>query len=588
MKEEKLASIRKLSRETSARIAAGEVIERPVNVIKELVENSLDAGAARISITIEGGGKKLIRVKDDGTGIPASEIEAAADNFCTSKISNIEDVSTVETLGFRGEALASIRAVSRLSILSGTDSDLEAREVTWEGVRLTGEKPAARETGTTVTARDLFFNLPARKKFLSGDSAETRRITALVRRMSLSFPSTAITLESEGKKILSYSSSSLKERIEAVIGPGNFKRMKSVEKTSGDFKLSGYVSSPELSRGNRSMQYFFVNNRYVKDKVIGYALRRAYENVIPGDRHPMAVLFLEVPHTLVDINVHPSKSRIKFQNERDAHRFVHQSIRDTVRGGKTVSFQEKVESVYRSIFPEKRKGEKQETGIAETPGYSRQGELDIRETEWLARESPKSLLDEKSEMSRSAELYWQLHYSYIFIQIRNGMVIIDQHAAHERILYNRARNNIAGERPKVQSLLFPATIELSPEEYEAFEEYSDILPQLGFEAEPFGIRTIIVRGIPAGVKNWSEGTLLRDILGETGGKGRSLDGILKSYACHSAIRAGEKLSFEEMESLVDQLFATEYPFTCPHGRPTMLRISRPELDSRFSRKTEKR
>lgn len=583
-----MASIRKLSRETSARIAAGEVIERPVNVVKELVENSLDAGAARISITIEGGGKKLIKVKDDGTGIPASEIEAAADNFCTSKISDIEDVSTVETLGFRGEALASIRAVSRLSILSGTDSDLEAREVSWEGVSLTGEKPAARETGTTVTVRDLFFNLPARKKFLSGDSAETRRITALVRRISLSFPSTAITLESGGKKILSYSSSSLNERIEAVVGPGNFKQMKSVEKTGGDLKLSGYVSSPELSRGNRSMQYFFVNNRYVKDKVIGYALRRAYENVIPGDRHPMAVLFLEVPHTLVDINVHPSKSRIKFQNERDVHRFVHHSIRDTVRGGKTVSFQEKVESVYRSIFPEKQKGEKQETGIAETSGYSRQGELDIRETEWLARESPKSLLDEKSEMSRSAELYWQLHNSYIFIQIRNGMVIIDQHAAHERILYNRARNNIAGERPKVQSLLFPATIELSPEEYEAFEEYSDILPQLGFEAEPFGIRTIIVRGIPAGVKNWSEGALLRDILGETGGKGRSLDGILKSYACHSAIRAGEKLSFEEMESLVDQLFATEYPFTCPHGRPTMLRISRPELDRRFNRKTEKR
>ena len=583
-----MASIRRLSRETSARIAAGEVIERPVNVVKELVENSLDAGAARISITIEGGGKKLIRVKDDGTGIPASEIEAAADNFCTSKIIEIEDVSTVETLGFRGEALASIRAVSRLSILSGTDSDLEAREVSWEGIRLIGEKPAARETGTTVTVRDLFFNLPARKKFLSGDSAETRRITGLVRRMSLSFPSTAITLESGGKTILSYSSSSLKERIEAVIGPGNFKRMKSVENTAGDLKLSGYVSSPELSRGNRSMQYFFVNNRYVKDKIIGYALRRAYENVIPGDRHPMAVLFLEVPHALVDINVHPSKSRIKFQNERDVHRFVHHSIRDTVRGGKTVSFQEKVESVYRSIFPEKQKGEKKEAQIAETPGYSRQGELDIRETEWLARESPKSLLDEKSEMSRSAELYWQLHDSYIFIQIRNGMVIIDQHAAHERILYNRARNNLAGERPKIQSLLFPATIELSPEEYEAFEEYSDILPQLGFEAEPFGIRTIIVRGIPAGVKNWSEGALLRDILGETGGKGRSLDGILKSYACHSAIRAGEKLSFEEMESLVDQLFATEYPFTCPHGRPTMLRISRPELDHRFSRKTEKR
>ncbi|MFO7915888.1 MAG: DNA mismatch repair endonuclease MutL [Candidatus Krumholzibacteriales bacterium] len=583
-----MAFIKKLSRETTARIAAGEVIERPVNVVKELIENSIDAGAARISVTLQGGGKELIRIKDDGAGIPASEIEAAADNFSTSKISGIEDIGTVDTLGFRGEALASIRAVSRLSILSGTENDEAAREVSWEGIRLTGEKPAARKTGTTVTVRDLFFNLPARKKFLSSDSAETRRITALIRRMSISFPFTAITLESDGKKILSYSASSLKERIEAVTGPGNFNRMKKVERAGGEFRLSGYVSSPELSRGNRSMQYFFVNNRYVKDKIIGYALRRAYENVIPADRHPMAILFLEVPRNLVDINVHPSKSRIKFQNEREVHRFVHRSVRDAVRGEKTVSFQEKVESVYRSIFPEKQKEEMPEAAGRDTPEYSRQGELDIRETEWLARESPQSLLNEKSEMSKSAELYWQLHDSYIFIQIRNGMVIIDQHAAHERILYNRARNNIAGEKPRVQSLLFPATIELSPEEYDNFEEYSDILPQLGFEAEPFGIRTIIVRGIPAGVKNWSEGALLRDILGETGGKGSSLDAMLKSYACHSAIRAGEKLSVEEMESLVDQLFATEYPFTCPHGRPTMLRISRPELDRRFGRKTEER
>jgi len=584
-----LSVINRLSRETTGKIAAGEVIERPVNVVKELMENSMDAGAGRIFLSLKDGGKDLIRIKDDGSGIPASEIEAAADNFSTSKINSIDDIAAIETLGFRGEALASIKAVSRLTILSGTETDETAREVTWEGLNLVGDRPAARESGTTVTVKDLFFNLPARKKFLSGEAAETRRITSLVRRISISCPSTAVRLESDGRNILSYSPSSLKERIEAVIGSDNFRSMHKIENSDGDFRVRGYVSSAEISRGNRSMQHLFVNNRYVRDRVIGYALRRAYETVIPAGRFPLAVLFLEVPPETVDINVHPSKSRVKFSNEKKVHSFIYGSVREALGGGKTVSFQKKVESVYRSIFPDN--SEKQRIspgGEDHGPEPVRQRELGTGDTDWLARESPKSLLDDTSELSRSVELYWQLHDSYIFIQIRNGMVIIDQHAAHERILYDRAMNNISGEKPGVQSLLFPATIELSPEEYNNFEEFSDTLPLLGFEVEPFGMRTIIVRGIPAGVKNWSEGALLRDILGETGGRGFSLEEMLKSFSCHSAIRAGEKLTVPEMESLVDQLFATEYPFTCPHGRPTMLRISRSELDRRFKRTSERK
>ncbi|MBD3178877.1 MAG: DNA mismatch repair endonuclease MutL [Candidatus Latescibacteria bacterium] len=566
-------------------IAAGEVIERPVNVVKELIENSLDAGSERITVTIEKGGKRLICIEDDGSGIPVLELEAAADNFSTSKISGIDDITRVETLGFRGEALASIRAVSRLSILSRTADDHAARKVSWEGLERIDDRPAAREKGTTVTVRDLFFNLPARKKFLSSDSAETRRIAALVRRMSISFPSTSIRLLSDGNKIISYSGSSEEERVEAVLGQGNFRSMNRVEFASGDLRVKGYVSSPEISRGNRSMQHFFVNRRYVRDKVIGFALRRAYETIIPSDRYPLAILFLELPHHMVDINVHPTKSRVKFREEREVHQLIYNAVRDAAGGEKTVSFQKKVESVYRSIFPEGEKGlsQTQEAGKESDLSF-RQNELDIRETDWMARESPRSLLNEKPEISRSAELYWQLHDSYIFIQIRNGLVIIDQHAAHERILYDRAKQNMEGKPPSVQSLLFPATIELSVEEYNNFEEFSDILPKMGFEAEPFGMRTIIVRGIPSGVKNWGEGSLMRDILGETGGRGYETDEMLKSYACNSAIRAGEKLTFREMESLVDQLFATEYPFTCPHGRPTMLRISRRELDSRFNRK----
>lgn len=581
-----MARIKKLTPETTGKIAAGEVVERPFNVIKELVENSLDASARRIVLEIEGGGKRSIRIDDDGTGIAADDMTRAVENYSTSKISDIEDIYRVRSLGFRGEALASINAVSRMTIRSMEEGADVGREVHWVATELRYDGPFVRTVGTEIVVEDLFFNLPARKKFLSSDASETRRIVSSIQGFALAWPQTAFVMHSNGREVLSFPAGTLEERVEMVLGPSVFPHLKTFSRTDGRIEVNGYISMPSMTKGNRSSQFMFVNGRAVKDRLLGHAVRQAYQSIIPGDRFPIVVLMLEIPPEMLDINVHPAKAEVRFENERDIHRLVSSAVREALED-RTISFRDKVESVYKSIFPRDESAETEgESGspgtyIADEPGRS----------DWLFQESPQPLFDKDSgkvQSQVSTGLYWQLHDSYIMIQIRGGMVIIDQHAAHERILYDKARRNIEGEKAVVQSLLFPATLELSPDEYDRFETVINTLPNLGFEAEPFGMRTIIVRGIPAGVRNWDDGRLLRTILSDLGRGLPATDSILRSFACHSAVRAGERLSLEEMESLTDQLFATEFPFTCPHGRPTMLRVEMRELEKRFQRtpKTE--
>lgn len=584
-----LAAIKTLSEDTRGKIAAGEVVERPVNAVKELLENSIDASASRISVEVEDGGKSLIRVSDDGAGIPSAELPLAVENYSTSKISSIGDLSRAVSLGFRGEALASIRSISRLTIISRYESEDVGREMRWEEGKVVKDSPAVRNPGTEVSASDLFYNLPARRKFLSSGASELRRITGLMQSVALSFPDVGLSLKSGGREVLSYPSSTLEERVEVVFGSGFFPNLRYFEGRSVNAAVRGYVSTPNLTRGNRSMQFVFVNRRSVSDRTVSHAVRQAYHSVIPSSRFPLCVIFIDIPPEEIDVNVHPAKAEIRFSRDRDIHRLVSSSIREALQV-KTISFREKVESVYKSIFPGGPSSPAEELQRTEGAGpagasgapHASGGER----SDWLFQESPQSLFDKSGgdeEIRQSAKLYWQLHQSYIFIQIRGGMVIFDQHAAHERILYNRAKKNISGEKPAVQSLLFPATLELTPEEYEKYERVADLLPALGFEVEPFGLRSIIIRGIPAGVKNWDEGKLLQDILAETGGSDSGMDGLLKSYACRSAVKAGEKLSDEEMVDLTDQLFATEFPFTCPHGRPTMLRVDLADLERRFHR-----
>jgi DNA mismatch repair protein MutL len=579
--------------EVASKIAAGEVIERPASAVKELIENSLDAGATRISVELVDGGKASIRIEDNGAGIPAEELPLAVESFATSKISRVEDIARAGTLGFRGEALASVRAVSMLTIRSRSRDEEMARELAFRGGTPAGDAPLARNPGTEVIVENLFFNVPARKKFLRSAQSEIRRIIAVIQGYALAFPETGFILRDNGKDILSYPPSSLRERVEIVLGGELLANLVPVQFAMGRAKVHGYASRGDQTRANRYMQFYFVNRRYVRDRVLSHAVTQAYASLIPRDRFPAVVLFLDVPHDEIDVNVHPTKAEVRFRNEGEIHRLVLSSLAEALRhtGG---SLERTVDSFYRGTLS----GESSalsESGAGESSFRGSEGawsgaaqEIGDGDRTFEFHEAPLSLFGEERGKGILApgNLYWQLHQSFILIQIRGGMVVIDQHAAHERILFDRAKADLAGGRPVAQSLLFPATIDLSPDEYERYEELAPSLASLGFESEPFGLRSIIVRGIPALVRNWNDGRLLAEILG---GEGRSgVDEFLKAYACRAAIKAGTKLTGEEMESLADQLFATALPYTCPHGRPTMLRVGLAELERRFARSVSHR
>ncbi len=580
-----MAPIRTLESGVSSVIAAGEVVERPASVVKELVENALDAGATRVAIDLVDGGKASIRVDDDGAGIPAAELPLAAENFSTSKIREIDDLSRVETLGFRGEALASIRAVSVLAARSRARSEEIGRELRFRGAERTGDGPCVRTPGTEIVVERLFFNLPARRKFLRSGASELRRIVGIVQAYALAFPAVSFLLRDAGREVLSYPVSRLDDRVEIVLGSELSGRMAKVEHEEGALRVSGYASKPDFTRSNRSLQYFFVNRRFVKDRLLSHAVSQAYESLIPRNSYPALVLFVSIPPGGIDVNVHPAKAEVRFRDEAELHRVVRSAIRGAI-GAARAGFAEAVEAAYGAIFPEGGSGAADAAAAIPRElfiafGDEGGGSLETAGGSAL-REAPVSLFgaERPSAALSTGGLYWQLHQSFILIQIRGGLVIIDQHAAHERVLFDRARASLPGTRALSQSLLFPAAITLSPDEFERYESLGRTLDSLGFETEPFGPRSLIVRGIPAGVRNWNDGRLLQEILGE----GRSgVDGFLRSYACRAAIKAGTRLSAEEMESLADQLFATELPYTCPHGRPTMLRVGLAELERRFAR-----
>jgi len=587
-------TIIQLPESVTSKIAAGEVIERPVSVFKELIENSIDAGATSIEIELSEGGKSLIRVKDNGCGVRAEEIPMMVENFSTSKIKTIEDIERINSLGFRGEALASIKAVSNLTIRSKFAEESIGREISWSGNRVITDKPYQMNTGTEVIVRDLFFNLPARRKFLGSSSSESRRIAQMLNAFALSFPEVSFKLSEDGKVTRVFSSTELGERVEEIVGYDVFEKLTPVTFESSGIRVSGFVSTPDYTRGNRTLQYSFVNGRYIKNKLIYHAIQQAYTSTIPANRFPVVIIFISISPEEIDVNVHPSKAEIRFRDERTVHRILVQAIRSAI--GIPEEDKAGESSIYRGIIPPSWAGTSENArdneGIIQT-GETIQENLnfsfDMKGAGFsTVAESPASLFDEENgniTLDHTANLYWQLHNSFILIQIRNGMVIVDQHAAHERVLYDRAVKSLAEGKASIQSLLFPATIELSPEEYINFEELSEILPLIGFDIEAFGLRTILVRGIPAGVKNWEDGRLVQEILAPEGRNTRRfvVDDFLKNYACKSAIKAGMKLSLEEMQNLIDSLFATDFPFTCPHGRPTMLRVSLADLERKFHR-----
>jgi DNA mismatch repair protein MutL len=569
--------IRRLDPDTVSRIAAGEVVERPLSALKEVVENALDAGARRIEVRVEGGLDRSFSVADDGTGIPADEIGLALERHATSKLMVSEDLERIATLGFRGEALPSIAAVSRLRLTSRTPGAEGAVRVEVVGGAVTERTEAARAPGTTVEVRDLYFNTPARRKFLGTPAGEMRAALRMLEAYALAFPAVAFRLVVDGRERFECGvAAGLRERVAALWGSRLAGQLLEAAGERDGLRLEALLGLPEQARANRDGQVILINGRWVQSPLIAQALRQAYGNLLPAGRHPMAVLRLTAPPARVDVNVHPTKREVRFAAEDPVFSLVAATCARPLAGLQPPF------SVVPGGGPEPRWADRVREGPAD------QTDLGLA---LPPRPSAPDAAPSAGPVGTGAaepELY-QLHRTYILAPVRGGLVIVDQHAAHERILYEEARRRLEGEQGASQQLLFPALVDLSRDQFDLLLELGPWLRMLGWDLRPLGPPTVVVQGVPSGTRHEQPGRLLQDILdGMNEHTGRTAEEdiaerLARSHACHSATRAGDALTQQEMRTLVDRLFATSRPHGDPHGRPTFVRLDLDELHRRFGR-----
>jgi DNA mismatch repair protein MutL len=611
--------IRTLPDDVARRIAAGEVVERPASVVKELFENAVDAGARSITVMTVGGGEALIEVRDNGSGMSREDVEMAPRNFSTSKITDADDLERIATYGFRGEALASISAVSRFELISADSTKGEGWRIRIEGKEAVERGPAPHARGTTVRVQDLFFNTPARKRFLKSSLTERKRILETILSFALILPDVEIHYIDDGRHVLDLlAASSWKERIAAVLGSTTMRHMVEIDAESSGVRIRGFVSLPSHTRGNRFSQFFFINRRAVRERTLVHALQDAYRNVIPYKRYPVAVVATDIPAAEVDVNVHPSKLEVRVRNER--------AVFATLRGAVKQALTAKSEATMAVGVGAGVAEEAMAAAGAGAPAWSEPAqsvmfhaagsEARIRDAfaDYQVRKEARADADPAAAQMSSwppatlrapgaaptardeiapavpadDALYWQFNQTYIFIQVRGGVVVIDQHAAHERVIFDWSMRLMQDAAPPSQQILFSIPIELSLRELEVFKTSRPVFQKLGFTLEPFGGTSILVRGYPQGLKNWADGHLLRQIFDDIiadRAPGNSLnEKLIASYACRSAIKAGQRLSVEEMKLLADQLFAVDNPYSCPHGRPTIYRLSLDEIARWFHRR----
>jgi DNA mismatch repair protein MutL len=614
-----MSSIHVLDPHTVNKIAAGEVVERPASIVKELLDNALDARATRITVDLEAGGRSLVRVSDDGVGMPPEELPLAVRNHATSKLREIEDLLRIGTLGFRGEALASIAAVSRFVITSRpADVEVGHRIEVTDGV-LSPVRPVASPLGTTVSAAELFHNARARREFLRTPAAERRAVLDVVTTYALAHPQLRILLRDDGRDLLDLRpAATLRERTAAVLGRPTESNLAEVRAEHDAVRLQGLASKPPYGNRNRSQQFVFVNGRPVRDRAVSFAISKAYRHTMEPERFPTVVLFLSLPTEQVDVNVHPTKNEIRFRDERLLHGVVISALREAT-GPPDEAGIESLPRPERTASILKPWSEAPQTDDASRGSHRALDGMDVAQqlfgggghapnatpqraseptdasddtAAWTGHEPGAATVLERpsqaAELTGDEALYWQLHNAYILIQIKNGLVVVDQHAAHERILYDRAVAALEGRPPSLQRLLFPIPLELSVRQYAAYEECREYLERLGFLVRPFGGRSVLVEEIPAEISRWDEGSVLLGMLDDLAENRETKrlplrDKVLATYACRAAIMQGKKLSVAEMRALMDQLFATERPYTCPHGRPSLMRIGLADLDRRFGR-----
>jgi DNA mismatch repair protein MutL len=565
-------TIRVLSPEVAARIAAGEVVERPASVVKELVENALDAGAAALSVEVTGGGLDTIRVSDDGVGLAPEELELAFARHATSKLTG-DDLLLISTLGFRGEALPAIAAVGEVEMASrppGAEAAAYVRLVDGAVVER-GERGAP--AGTTVTVRELFARQPARRKFLRSPSAEANQIASVVSHYALAYPAVRFALTLDGREsLLTDGNGDLRDAIAAVYGADVAASMLPLRPGEGAVSVDGLVAAPHVSRAGRGYVSLFVNGRWVQSRRLAYAVEEAYRGLLMVGRYPIAVLHLRLPFEEVDVNVHPAKAEVRFRDESAAFGAVQRAVRSALLESAPVPVAAPAGGLELAVQP------------SASPLWEHARSLERRESGIAAEET--AVAATPAAALPALRVIGQFGSTYVIAEGPDGMYMIDQHAAHERVLYERFCRQRLEQRPDAQALLEPVTLELSPPQRALLAEQGEPLREHGFQVEPFGEGSYLVRALPASLAasdpRQAVASFLDLMLEE--GEGDRRDRVAMSLACHGAIRAGKTLTTEEMRELVSLLEASEAPHTCPHGRPTMVHMSAETLARQFGRR----
>ena len=572
-------------------IAAGEVVERPAAALKELLENSLDAGARDISVQLASGGTRLLKVSDDGLGIGKDDLPLALARHATSKIATLEDLERIASLGFRGEALASIAAVSDLTLTSRRRDAKHAWSITAEGGTVSDPRPAAHDPGTSVEVHELYFNTPARRKFLKSEATEYAHCDEVFRRIALARPDVAFRLQHNGRAQWHVKAQSPDERISALLGDDFSAAALAVDAQSTGLRLTGLVGLPAAARGARDAQYCFVNGRFVRDKVLAHALRQAYQDVLHHDRHPAFVLFVELDPARVDVNVHPAKSEVRFRDSQALHQFVFHAVSRALAGSVAGGATDTVPGAQArpAAVPYSATQYRMPLGVAQSAAVYET--LFGRERAVLAETHAEipALTETGAEIPALGYALAQLAGIYILAQNEHGLVIVDMHAAHERIVYERLKTQLDADRIAMQPLLIPVVFNAGRIDVATAEDHAETLAEIGFEIAALSPTALAVRAVPIALKDADAGALARDVLAEIREFGASRvlterqNALLSTMACHAAVRANRALSIQEMNALLREMEATERSGQCNHGRPTWHQISVAELDKLFMR-----
>ncbi|MFN3861085.1 MAG: DNA mismatch repair endonuclease MutL [Roseateles sp.] len=596
-------AIRELPDELISQIAAGEVVERPASVVRELVDNALDAGARHIQVKLMAGGVRSIVVEDDGCGIPVAQLPLALKRHATSKIATLHDLESVATMGFRGEALAAIAAVSEMAIASRTAADAHAHRLDARSGEL---QPAARARGTSVEVRELFFATPARRKFLKTDATELAHCVEAVRRHALARPDVGFAIWHEGKLVDQWRPASAEQRIADVLGEDFVAESRAFEHSAGPLSLTGRAGLPEAARSRADQQYVWVNGRYVRDKLISHAIRSAYEDVLHGQRQPSYVLFIEIAPELVDVNVHPTKIEVRFRDGRAVHQAVRRAFIDALAASRSAE----VAGIESDMAPlafepttaatlyvaEPRPAYQASAYTPPLPPSAEQVRLSLVQHETLWRPAAPAaapavtlkppLPDEDWPLGRAIA---QIQGVYILAENRHGLVIVDMHAAHERVVYERLKARLGAATIESQPLLIPVSFAATAEEVATAEQHAQTLSRLGLDVAPLSARTLAVRSRPALLDGGDLVALTRELLAEmaqfdaSSVLERAQHEILATMACHGAVRANRQLTLDEMNALLRDMEATERADQCNHGRPTWRQLDMKALDALFLR-----